>query len=76
MLLFCSAQPHRPIPGYAEADCTFDDGKVEKLLIGTTGESLPEASWLVGKKPMQAARYSPVRPRAADADPVPPKPRL
>ena len=50
------------IPGYAEADCTFDDGRVEKLLIGTTGESLPEPSWLVGKKPMHAERYPPDRP--------------
>lgn len=67
-----SVRPY--IPGYAEADCTFDDGKVEKLLIGTTGESLPEPSWLVGKKPMQAERYVPMRPSTTRAERDPPKP--
>ena len=45
------------IIGYAEADCTFENGKIEKLLIGITGEDFPTPSWLIGKKPMQVVRF-------------------
>ena len=67
-----SVRPY--IAGYAEADCTFDNGRTEKLLIAMAGEELPNPSWLVGKKPMQAERYTPVRPGAAGAGASPEKP--
>ena len=50
-----SVRPY--IAGYAEADCTFDTGRTEKLLMGITGGELPAPSWFVGKTPMQAERY-------------------
>ena len=53
-----SVRPY--IAGYAEADCTFDTGKPEKLLIGVPGDELPAPSWLVGKTPMQAEKYPPI----------------
>jgi hypothetical protein len=55
-----SVRPY--IPGYAEADCTFDNGHVEKLLIGVADGSLPEPAWLTGKIPMQVEKYPPERP--------------
>jgi len=58
------------IPGYAEADCTFDDGRQEKLLVRTTGDTLPEPTWLAGKKPMQVENYPPKR-RSGSAPPEP-----
>jgi hypothetical protein len=45
------------IPGYAEADCTFDSGAVEKLLIVTPDNQLPPEEWFVGKRPMDVGRY-------------------
>lgn len=56
-----SVRPY--IAEYAEADCTFDSGKIEKLLIGVTGSELPAPSWLVGKIPMQVVQYPPPAPR-------------
>jgi hypothetical protein len=47
----------RYVAGYAEADCTFDDGRTERLLVGIEGDGLPDPSWLVGRKPRQAERY-------------------
>ena len=65
-----SVRPY--IAGYAEADCTFDNGKTEKLLIGITGDSLPDRSWLIGKKPRQAERYVPGRPASEGTGHPPP----
>lgn len=55
-----SVRPY--IAGYAEADCTFDDGKQQKILVAVAGKMLPDPAWLVGKKPIQAGRYPPDRP--------------
>jgi hypothetical protein len=63
-----SVKPY--ISGYAEADCTLKDGRQERLLIGVTGEALPEPTWLVGKKPMEVERY-PSRPHSGTAFPEP-----
>lgn len=52
------------IAGYAEADCKFDDGRQQKLLIDVVGNALPDPSWLIGKKPMQVGQYVPARPAA------------
>ncbi len=45
------------IPGYAEADCTFDSGAGNKLLIATADDQLPPENWFVGKRPMDVERY-------------------
>ena len=45
------------IPGYAEAECTFDTGAGDKLLIVTPDDQLPPESWFVGKRPMDVRRY-------------------
>ena len=50
-----SVRPY--IPGYAEADCTFDSGVGDKLLIVTSDDQLPPETWLVGKRPMDVERY-------------------
>ena len=67
-----SVRPY--IAGYAEADCTFDNGRTEKLLIAMSGGELPNPSWLVGKTPMQAEQYRPDRPTSAAAEIPPSKP--
>ncbi len=54
-----SVRPY--IAGYAEADCTFDDGRKLKLLVALADAALPEPAWLIGKKPFQAVRYPPDR---------------
>ena len=46
------------IAGYVEADCVFDDGRQEKLLVSVTGDTLPEPAWFKGKKPRQVERYT------------------
>lgn len=49
--------------GYAEADCTFDDWRQEKLLITVAEGALPKPRWFVGKKSMQVERFpSPQHP--------------
>ncbi len=50
------------IAGYAEADCKFDDGRQQKLLVDVAGNAMPDPSWFIGKKPMQVERYAPARP--------------
>ena len=45
------------IAGYAEAECTFDSGAGDKLLIVTPDDQLPPESWFVGKRPMDVRRY-------------------
>jgi hypothetical protein len=57
------------IPGYAEADCTFDNGRKEKLLIGIGHGSLPEATWITGKTPAQLEQHLPARPASSTAPP-------
>lgn len=47
------------IPGYGEADCTFDNGAADKLLIVTPEGQLPLEAWFVGKRPMDVRRYPP-----------------
>ena len=47
------------ITGYAEADCTFDNGRQEKLLISVPEGKLPEPAWLAGKKPMEVKQFPP-----------------
>ena len=45
------------IPGYAEADCTFDSGATDKLLIATPDGETPPKAWFFGKRPMDVERY-------------------
>ncbi len=45
------------IPGYAEADCTFDTGAGDKLLVVIPDGQLPPEAWFVGKRPMDVQRY-------------------
>ncbi|TLU71233.1 hypothetical protein [Lichenicoccus roseus] len=45
------------IPNFAEADCIFENGRRERLLVRITGGSLPDPSWLVGRKPMEVESY-------------------
>ncbi|MGE4048148.1 MAG: hypothetical protein AB7F35_25045 [Acetobacteraceae bacterium] len=47
------------IPGYAEADCVFDSGVTNKLLIATPDGEIPPEAWVVGKRPMDVERYRP-----------------
>jgi hypothetical protein len=54
------------IPGYAEADCTFDSGGANKLLIATPDGEIPPETWFIGKRPMDVERY-----RRNVAKPVP-----
>ena len=63
------------VAGHAEADCVFDNGKVVKLLFGITDECLPDPAWFVGKKPMQAERYAPMRPDFGTPDTDLPRPK-
>lgn len=46
------------ISGYAEADCTLETGRDDKLLTATAESQLPPATWFVGKRPMDVRRYS------------------
>lgn len=48
--------------GYAEAECTFNDGRQKKLLINLTDGRQPDPSWFTGKKPMQVEHYPPIQP--------------
>ncbi len=59
---------------YADADCTLEGGRGEKLLIGISGGELPDPSWFVGKRPMDVERYAPARPGDAPPDPGLPRP--
>lgn len=45
------------ITGYAEAECTFDTGKSERLLIRLTDSECPTPSWFVGRTPKQVEIY-------------------
>jgi len=45
------------IAGYAEAECTFDNGAGDKLLIVTPDDQLPPEAWFVGKRPMDVRRF-------------------
>ena len=45
------------ISGYAEADCSFDNGKRDKLLVDIVGDQVPPPSWLVGKRPRDVKCY-------------------
>jgi hypothetical protein len=47
------------IPGYAEADCTFDSGTGDKLLIVTPDNQLPPEDWFIGKRPLDVRCYQP-----------------
>lgn len=47
------------IPGYAEADCTFDSGTGDKLLIVTLDNQLPPEDWFIGKRPLDVRCYQP-----------------
>lgn len=47
------------ISGYAEADCTLETGRDDKLLTATAENRLPPAAWFVGKRPMDVRRYPP-----------------
>lgn len=58
-------QPHitacksvRPyITGFAEAECTFDNGADVKLLFATPSNTLPPNDWFIGKRPMDIERF-------------------
>jgi hypothetical protein len=56
------------ITGYAEADCTFDNGRQEMVWINVAEGSLPEPSWFVGKSPREVKKYPPGQ------SPAPPTP--
>ena len=45
------------IPGYADADCTFDNGGSDKLLVVTPEGQIPPEAWFVGKRPLDVQRY-------------------
>ena len=45
------------LEGYAEADCTFDNGTSDRLLVATSDTELPKEAWFVGKRPMDVQRY-------------------
>ncbi len=45
------------ISGYGEANCTFDDGRRERLLFHVTDDALPQPSWFIGKTPAQVQQY-------------------
>jgi hypothetical protein len=48
---------HPVVAGYAEADCTFDNGASERLWIATSGTDLPAEAWFIGKRPMDTKLY-------------------
>ena len=47
------------IPGYVDADCTFDNGGRDKLLVVTPDGQIPPEAWFVGKRPLDVRRYQP-----------------
>lgn len=50
-----SVKPY--IAGYVEADCTFDTGAGDKLLVVAAHDAPPPEQWFVGKRPMDVERY-------------------
>jgi len=50
-----SVKPY--ITGYAEAECTFDSGAGDRLLVVTAEGQLPPEAWFIGKRPMDVQRY-------------------
>lgn len=48
----------RFIPGFAQADCILENGRRDKLFIKVDDDTLPDPSWLVGRKPRDAAHYT------------------
>lgn len=50
------------ITGYAEAECTLDTGRTEKLLIRLADRDCPNPSWFVGRTPKQVEKYPPSLP--------------
>jgi hypothetical protein len=50
-----SVQPY--IKLYAEADCTLSDGRKVELFTPIQTVELPDASWYVGKRPIDVKRY-------------------
>jgi hypothetical protein len=62
------------IPGYAEADCTFDNGRQEKLLLAIADAVMPELDWFAGKRPMDVEQF-PAQARSAAIASRPDSPR-
>jgi hypothetical protein len=55
----CRSVTPYTIASYAEADCTFDSGTGDKLLIVTPDNRLPPEDWLIGKRPLDVRCYQP-----------------
>jgi hypothetical protein len=69
-----SVRPY--IPGYAEADCAFDDGQREKLLIAIVNAMMPKPEWFVGKRPMDVEHFpAPTRSTTIASRPESPRHR-
>ena len=61
-----SVRPY--IPNYVEADCTFDSGAGDRLLVAASHDAPPPETWFIGKTPREVASYpaksqGPLRPR-------------
>ena len=49
--------------GYVEADCIFDSGAADKLLVVASHDAPPPESWFVGRRPMDVERYRRAEPK-------------
>ena len=45
------------LSGYAEAECVFENGAIERLLTRIADNDMPPTEWFVGKRPMDVARF-------------------
>lgn len=48
----------RFIPGFVRADCVLENGRRDKLVIRVDDDTLPDPSWLVGRKPRDTMHYT------------------
>ncbi|WP_419729205.1 hypothetical protein [Lichenicola sp.] len=46
------------IPGFIQADCILENGRRDKLIIRVDDDTLPDPSWLVGRKPRDTMHYT------------------
>lgn len=45
------------IPGFVQAACVFENGRQDTLIIRVDDDTPPDPSWLIGRKPRDAAHY-------------------
>ena len=67
-----SVRPY--IPDYVEADCTFDSGAGDRLLVAASHDAPPPETWFIGKTPREVASYpaknqGPLRQRQSHPQP-------